>query len=169
MSCKRCQVAPAAHSFSYFGDLGDVKMYYTSPSRALDYKETPETYSYYKAHIDSAKTTKWVWVIDCAGMQMKHYSSIEIIKKIMTTLLEEHKGLLEKIWILHPNGWIRGAVTLMKPFLRKDVLERVKIFEGDKLELLLALEKTGLHGKCLNWLLQVFALPFEPAVLPGPN
>jgi len=91
MTCKRCQIVPAAHSFNYFGDLNDAKLYYTSPARAHDYKETPETYSYYKAHIDEAKSNKWIWVIDCEGMQMKHYSSIELIKKIMKTILEEHK------------------------------------------------------------------------------
>jgi len=169
MSCKRCKEAPAAHSFSYFGNLGDTMMYYTSPARALDYKETPETYSYYKSHIDSAKTSKWIWVIDCAGMQMKHYSSIELIKKMMKMILEEHSGVLEKIWILHPNAWIKGAVAILKPFLKKETIEKIKILEGDKLELLVNLEKTGLTGKPINWLLHTFSLPFEPMVLPNFN
>jgi hypothetical protein len=169
MTCKRCQIVPAAHSFNYFGDLNDIKLYYTSPARAHDYKETSETYSYYKAHIDAAKSNKWIWVIDCEGMQMKHYSSIELIKKIMKAILEEHKGLLDKIWIIHPNAWIRGAVTIMKPFLKKDVVERIKIFEGSKLELLVNLEKTGISGQPLKWLLNVFTLPTEPMVLPNPN
>ena len=169
MTCTRCQIVPAAHSFNYFGDLNDTKLYYTSPARAHDYKETPETYSYYKAHIDTAKTNKWIWVLDCEGMQMKHYSSIELIKKIMKAILEEHKGLLDKIWIIHPNTWIRGAVTIMKPFLKKDVVERIKIFEGSKLELLVNLEKTGLTGQPLKWLLNVFTLPPLPMVLPNPN
>jgi hypothetical protein len=168
MECKRCQIFPAAHSFNYFGELNGAKLYYTSPARAADYKETPETFSYYKAHIDSAKANKWIWVIDCDGMQMKHYSSIEIIKKIMRAILEEHKGLLDKIWIVHPNTWIRGAVAIMKPFLKKDVVERIKILEGSKLELLVALEKTGLTGQPLKWLLNVFSLPTEPMVLPNP-
>lgn len=168
MPCKRCLEVPVAHSFKYFGELKDMKLYYTSPARALDYKETPDTLTYYKSHIDDAKYTKWIWVIDCAGMQMKHCSSIEIIKKIMKILLEEHNGLLEQIWILHPNTWIKGAVTIMKPFLKKETINKIKILEGEKLELLINLEKTGLTGKPLKWLLTVFSMPFEPTVLPEP-
>ena len=168
MPCKRCLEMPAAHSFKYFGELKDARLYYTSPARAFDYKETPDTYTYYKSHIDEAKDTKWIWVIDCGGMQIKHCSSIEIIKKIMKSLLEEHNGLLEQIWILHPNAWIKGAITILKPFLKKQTIDKIKVLEGEKLELLVSLEKTGISGKPLNWLLATFSVPFVPTVLPNP-
>jgi len=84
-------------------------------------------------------------------------------------ILEEHSGVLEKIWILHPNAWIKGAVAILKPFLKKETIEKIKILEGDKLELLVNLEKTGLTGKPINWLLHTFSLPFEPMVLPSFN
>lgn len=168
MTCPRCQIVPDAHSFNYFGELNDIKYYYTSPARARDTKETVETLSYYKAHINQAKNSKWVWLIDCAGMKMKHYSSIELIKNLIKLLLDEHKGFLTKICIIHPNTWIKGALSIMKPFLKKETLEKIQIVEGEKVELLLELEKLGIKGKPLNWLVSVFSLGHEPSILPGP-
>ena len=167
MACPRCNVVPDAHSFNYFGIINGTSYYYTSPARARDYKETPETFTYYKLHINNAKSGNWVWVIDCAGMQMKHYSSMEIIKNMMKILLEEHKGFLQKICIIHPNTWIKTALSVMKPFLKKDTLEKITIIEGEKLELLVGLEKIGIKGHPLNWLLSVFSTPLEPSVLPN--
>ena len=165
MTCPRCQIVPDAHSFNFFGSINEVKYYYTSPARARDTKETPETLNYYKIHINQAKTSKWVWVIDCAGMKMKHYSSIEIIKSMIKLLLDEHKGILIKICIIHPNSWIKGAITIMRPFLKKETLDKINVIEGEKMELLTGLEKLGIKGQPLNWLITVFSIPHEPSVL----
>lgn len=167
MACPRCKAVPDAHSFNYFGAVGDTNYYYTSPTRARDYKETPETFTYYKLHINQAKTGNWVWVIDCAGMQIKHYSSMEIIKNMIKILLDEHKGFLQKICIIHPNTWIKTAMALMKPFLKKETIDKISIIEGEKVELLVALEKLGLKGAPLNWLISVFNMPLEPSLLPN--
>jgi len=158
MACPRCKMVPDAHSFNYFGTIADRKYYYTSPARARDYKETSETLTYYKLHINNAKTGEWVWIIDCAGM--------EIIKNMVKVLLDEHNGFLQKIYIIHPNTWIKTAMTVMKPFLKRETLDKILIIEGEKVELIVALEKLGLKGAALNWLLSVFGMPFEPAVLP---
>ena len=166
MTCPRCSLVPDAHSFNYFGKVADTKFYYTSPARARDYKETPDTFTYYKLHINKAKTGKWVWIIDCAGMQIKHYSSMEIIKSMIKILLDEHKGFLNKICIIHPNAWIKTAMSIMKPFLKKETIEKITIVEGEKVELLVALERLGLTGSPLKWLISVFNMPFEPMVLP---
>ena len=74
-------------------------------------------------------------------------------------LLDEHKGLLQSIWIIHPNTWIKTAVTLLRPFLKKETLEKVQVIEGDKIELCVALEHRGFKGAPLNWLLSSFAKP----------
>ena len=166
MTCPRCQLVPDAHSFNYFGTTNDIKYYYTSPARARDYKETPETLSYYKTHINAAKVGKWTWVIDCEGMQIKHYSSMEIIKSMIKLLLDEHKGYLVKICIIHPNTWIKTALTVMRPFLKKETIDKIQVIEGDKMELLVGLEKLGIKGTAINWLISVFSLPKEPSVLP---
>ena len=167
MTCPRCAIVPDAHSFNYFGTISGTKYYYTSPARARDFKETPETLSYYKTHINQAKTGKWIWVIDCAGMQIKHYSSMEIIKNMIKVLLDEHKGFMQKICIIHPNTWIKTALTMMKPFLKKETVEKIQIIEGEKVELLVSLEKQGIKGQPMIWLLSVFSLPNEPSILPN--
>jgi len=114
-------------------------------------------------HINAAKQGKWIWIIDCEGMQIKHYSSMEIIKNMIKVLLDEHKGFLLKICIIHPNTWIKTALTMMKPFLKKETVEKIQIIEGDKMELLVGLEKLGVP---IKWLITVFSMPKEPSVLP---
>jgi len=160
MSCSKCVLLPNSHSFEHVGTINGIELFYTSPARALDYKETQETFGYYKNHIDVAKKNKWIWIVDCDGMKMKHYSSIDIIKKLIQMLLEEHKGLLQSIWIIHPNTWIKTAMTLLKPFLKKETVEKVQVIEGDKIELYVSLEKKGVKGVPLNWLVSTFSKPF---------
>jgi hypothetical protein len=160
MTCERCDLIPNAHSFIHFGAVNGINLFYTSPARAIDYKETAETFNYYKTHIDSAKNNKWIWMVDCEGMQMKHYSSIEIIKKLIQMILDEHKGLLQSIWIIHPNTWIKTALMLIRQFLNKDIYEKIQMIDGDKMEVYLALEKRGLKGEHIKWLTSTFAKPF---------
>jgi hypothetical protein len=160
MNCSRCAIIPNAHSFTHFGAVNGIELFYTSPARAHDYKETEETFNYYKMHINAAKNSKWIWIVDCEGMKMKHYSSIDIIKKLIQMLLDEHKGALQSIWIIHPNTWIKTAVALMKPFLKKDTLEKIQVINGEKLELYVALEQRGFKGTPLNWLTTTFSTPF---------
>lgn len=166
MACPRCAAFPDAHNFVYFGKKDNINLFYSSPARGHDYREVNETFSYYKAHLDTAKDSPWIWVIDCAGMKIKHYSSIGITKKVINVLTTEHKETLHKVWLVHPNTWARSFLATIKPFLKKEVIEKIHIFEGDKLELYVGLEKAGLKGNPLHWLLSVFAKPQEPGHLP---
>ena len=166
MACPRCVELPDAHSFTYFGKMNDISLYYTSPARAHDFKENAQTYSYYKNHVDSAKPGPWIWVIDCAGMKIKHYSSLEITRKLIQMLMAEHKGILQSIWIVHPNAWMRTTINVMKPFLKAETLSKIKLLEGERTELYVGLEKAGLSGRPLQWLNTVFVSPQVPGPLP---
>jgi len=161
MSCQRCLQTPNAHSFIHVGSVNDIKLFYTSPARAIDYKETAETFNYYKSHIESTKNSKWIWIVDCEGMKMKHYSSIELIKKLIQLILDEHKKSLQNIWIIHPNTWIKTAVAMIKPFLEKDIVEKLHVIDGDKIELYMALEKHGLKADTIKGLTATFSKPFN--------
>jgi len=166
MPCARCAECPDAHSFVYFGKVNATSLYYTSPARAHDYKENAQTYSYYKAHVDSAKGSPWIWVIDCAGMKMKHYSSLEITRKLMQVIMNEHAGILQHVWIIHPNSWMRATLNVLKPFLKAETQKKIRIFEGEKTELYVGLEQAGLKGPPLQWLTAVFAKEPVPSPLP---
>ena len=50
MACERCIELPGAHMFLKFARINDIDYYYISAARAIDYKETDKTYSYFKSH-----------------------------------------------------------------------------------------------------------------------
>jgi len=152
--------------FLKFATIHNIDYYYISAARAIDYKETEKTYSYFKSHIESASHNKWISIIDCAGMKQRHYSSIGLIHKVVKLLTTEHKDKLEKIWILHPNSWVRATLAIVKPFLSKETQAKIRIFDSNKLILYTDLEKAGLTGKGLLWLISVFGLEPVPGQLP---
>jgi len=171
MSCAKCAIAPDSHSFSYFGTsrqvaaLGELKYYYTAPARARDYKETAETFNYYKVHIDGAKNTEWVWVVDCAGMKLHHYASLNLIRKLVKYTKAEHADQLKKVLVIHPNTWMKGTLQTLKT-LFPNGLSKLTILEGEKTELMVGLEKVGIGGQQLQWLIRAFATNPEPGTLP---
>lgn len=166
MACPKCADNPEMHSFTPFGKFGDANLFYTAPARVLDYKESEEKIINFKKHLDTAKGTPWIWVFDCGGMQMKHYSSTNYTRRLAQILANEHEGVLQAIWIIRPNTWIKTVLKFLKSLFKTPLLNKVKIKEGEKLELYISLEKEGLQGKPLQWLGVVIALkPEQPLPL----
>lgn len=166
MACPRCRVVPDAHSFTYFGPIGDIHYYYSSPTKARDYKEGPETLMNYITHLDYVRGQKWAWIIDCKGMKINHYPSLDLVSKMTKNLAENHRDFLTMIYIVHPNIWIKNSLKLWKKVVPYGNIQKVTILEGDKLELLVSLKKANINGEPLIWLMNIFKMPDEPCFLP---
>jgi hypothetical protein len=169
MPCGRCAVVPDSHCFLGLGTHNGITYFYTSPPRGHDYKETPDTLAYYKAHLDEAKTHKWIWIIDCKEMKAKHYSSPEMSKQMVKYLSTEHRGQLKEIWIINPNTWIRGLVAIIKPFFNKEITDRLQIIPKSGLELYMELETRGMNGYPCRNLVTIVNTPYVPGLLPKFN
>jgi hypothetical protein len=168
MACPKCVKIPESHSFTYFGKHGDANLFLTVPARVLDYTESEEKIVNFKKHIDTAKGTPWIWVFDCGNMQMKHHSSLNYTQRLAQILSTEHEDILKEIWIMRPNTWMRTTLKFLKAILKSGIFNKIKLFEGEKLELYVGLEKNGLMGKPLQWLGSVITLkPEQP--LPAIN
>ena len=94
MACIKCQINPESHSFTNFGDLNGINLYYTAPARTLDYKESEEKIANFKKHLDLAKGNQWIWVFDCGSMQMKHSSTMNYTRRLAQILANEHEPFL---------------------------------------------------------------------------
>ena len=114
MACPKCIENPESHSFTQFGKFGDANLIYTSPARALDYKESEEKIVNFKKHMDTALGAPWIWVFDCGGMQMKHFSSMNYTRRLAQILTNEHENYLQAIWIIRPNAWIKTTLKFLK-------------------------------------------------------
>ena len=169
MPCDRCTVVPDSHCFLGLGTNEGITYFYTSPVRGHDYRETKDTLTYYKSHIDEAKNRKWIWVIDCKEMQTRHYASAEMSKNIVKYLVGEHKGQLQEIWIINPNTWIRGLIAIIKPFFSKAVTDKLHVLHKSGLELYIDLESRGLKGYPCRNLVTIINTPYVPGILPKFN
>ena len=163
MTCPRCLVTPESHSFTNFGKLGETHLVYTALARVLDYKETPEKITNFKMHLDTMKGKPWIWVIDCADMESKHYSSMNYTRQLAQLLVKDHEATLQSILILRPNLWMRTTLKFLKTLFKAGIFSKVHLIDGLKLEVYSGLEKTGLNGKPLQWIGAVIALkPSQP-------
>jgi hypothetical protein len=158
MACEKCQINPEAHSFTPFGQLNGANLFYTSPARVLDYMESEEKIFNFKKHLDVARPNNWIWVFDCAFMQMKHFSTLNYTRRLANILVSEHENTLQAILIIRPNTWIRSVLKFLKTLFKSPLLNKVQIIEGEKLELYVNLEKKGLNGKPLQWISSVLTL-----------
>ena len=164
--CQACAKNPAAHSFTYFGTIGVTRYMYTSPARAADYKESPTGMANFKKHLDTMQGVRWAWVFDCAGMEMKHYVSLSYVKELAAILMKDHPHTLETIYIVRPNAWIRSMLSVLTTLFDKGVCKKIRILDGDGIELCGALEAASIRGPPLSWLLG--AIRSEPfAYLAG--
>jgi hypothetical protein len=166
MACPRCRVVPDAHSFTYFGLIGDIHYYYSSAAKARDYKESPETLGNYIMHTNLAKGKKWAWIVDCKGMKMNHYPSLSLVTKMTKFLKDEHQDFLTMIYVVHPNTWVKNSIQLWKKIVPYGNIQKITTLEGEKLELLVSLKNADIHGEPLIWLMNVFKMPDEPCFLP---
>lgn len=131
-----------------FGLQGDVTLVYTSPALSTDFVETPDTILHHKAHLDTIRGP-WLWIIDFAKMDVKHYISISLTQKLATLLNTEHSQNLKGIYLVNPNFWLRNTIKLAKTVLTSDLERKVKLIHSDGTGLLLELGSLGIQHKWL--------------------
>jgi len=161
MTCPDCG---NAHSFVRFGSQGDVDLVYSAPARARETKETALTFQKHTAHLDQMKGRRWVWVIDFAKMETRHYSSMNLTHKLIKLITEEHLGGLHAIFLVNPNFWLRTTMSAVKPILSKQFYAKLRLFEGTDTGLLLELENAGIQRNWVLWLANMFKSPYSAPV-----
>lgn len=150
MACPQCKVNPKAHSFVKFGQKENVGYWYTAAGRGEELVNTPEKFGFFSLHMSQAKQdAKWIWVFDCAGMSTRHYSSIDFMKRLVGSLSNEHADILNEIWIVNPNVWMRAAVMIMSPFMNARLVSKISFIEDTGVEFLYKLDKVRLFS--LPW------------------
>ena len=130
MPCPQCAVNPRAHSFVQFGESPNgTKFWYTGAGKADEVVDTPAKFAYFKMHMDLARGGHWVWVFDCSGSPARNEGSFQFMTKLVGTLSNEHATTLQRIYILHPTLWIRALVTLLTPFISRNITKNIYYFK----------------------------------------
>jgi hypothetical protein len=150
MPCPAC----AIHSFEQFGTLHDSKLFYTSPAKSKDFRETEERLTDFKIHLDTAKSGPWIWVFDCGKMGPEHKLSMSFAQGVAKILATEHKDLLHDIWIIRPNLWFSILLKGLKLFIRSPLFDKVRLIEGTSLDIYEFLKKEGVDSTARQWMVR---------------
>jgi CRAL/TRIO domain len=130
MTCEVCAVNPYSHSFNPYATVGPITYYYTAPALATERIKTNEQYAMFKKHLDQA--VHWIWIFDCSGMGVDHYTSIAFLQNIVGTLVTEHDTALQEVLIIHPSFWIHSAVWAMYPFMNANLHRKIRFIPNKK-------------------------------------
>lgn len=127
MACPKCVRDPFSHSFSYFGrtegegegERESASLYYTSPARVTA-RDNIDSFLTLQVHLDAIEGP-WIWVIDCANMELHNYYSMRYVVAVMDVLTREHARNLKKVLILHPNVWLYTALHKIGDHIRSKI------------------------------------------------
>jgi len=151
MQCPKCIITPKYHSFQKAGTYKNSTIFYTAPAKTEDFDIDGTKLQNIKIHIETDTQNKpWVWVLDCAHMEFKHYTDVSFSMGLLHTLAADPH--ITAVWIIRPNFWIRTTLSILRTFSSAPILTSVTVFEGSNLELLNALENIGLDKGSAHWL-----------------
>jgi hypothetical protein len=165
MVCPACIKTPNTHSFTYFGKIGETKLFYTSPARADATEDCETRLRNFLVHLEQAKGSPWIWVFDFGYMEIKHHAGIQFTIGLAKYLVETHEDTLKKIILLHTNSWSTFMLQLLQNRFTSGIFTRINCIEGDTLDLYINLKKE-FQGFPLLWLGKVITLSPEKPLPP---
>lgn len=130
MKCAICENDPTSHSFHKIHENENTIIYYTCPSKATKYYDTKGIIEHYNIEL-SQVTKKWMWIFDCNGFELKHLLEYEVGIGLAKLISEKYSTNLEKICIINPNWYIYSMVSIVWPFLTKQI-KSIIVYDSSK-------------------------------------
>jgi len=128
--CARCAVDPFSHSFVRFGSAKHGSaLYYTGIARmtSLDNYHNIQLWS---LHLDTV-TGPWIWVIDCANMELHNTIAEQFAKIFANMLVTEYSKHLQRIVVLNPNAWFHRIMHILYKQIQPEILDSIWYIQSD--------------------------------------
>ena len=152
MPCNKCQLRPGYHSFEFISKQNNINLFYTSPAKAQDYNEGEEKLKNIKIHIDEQTGGQpWTLILDCNNMKTKHYTDVSININIIKYILSNKD--FSSIWIIQPNVWIKGIITLLQKTSNFSFLKKIHYFNDPGIALYNKFKEHNLDNSTIEKLL----------------
>ena len=153
MPCLKCANQPGYHSFIKFGKCNDANLFYTSPAKSKDFDDDGTKLSNVTIHVQEETEKKpWIWVMDCGNMTFANYTEMQFNAGIANLVSSD--PMLQEVWIVRSNVWIRTTIAFFQAFSSAKIFERIYYIDGSPLEQLEILQKKGVDSNIANWLIQ---------------
>lgn len=141
--CKICAKEPGSHSFTYLcrtqkPDLFEY-VFYTCIGDAKKYNDADGIITHYSGLLNKMNPDKWIWVFNCDGFGLKHYTEINTITKLAHLI--KSFGRVEAIYLVNAPGLLNLVLKMVQPILDKETFGRIKIVKSHEILEEILLEK----------------------------
>ena len=121
--CHICTKEPNSHSFSKISEHN----FYTCPAQASKYNDTQGILNHYRLHLEKHGQNPWIWIFDCKGFELKHMLELQTAYGIVSLLNEKYGTHLKKIIVINQTWHIHSILTIIMPFLNKEIQSLIEI------------------------------------------
>jgi hypothetical protein len=129
-------------AFQPIGTTSDgTLLLYTAPAQ-LTANPTEAQFAEYVRQLRAVQRP-WIWVVDCRGTTLDHFSNVPFAQRLARILREEHAHLLKDTWVMYLNSWLRATLTFFGA--------PVTILATERLELFVQLQKAQVPLASQEW------------------
>ena len=121
--CPICIKEPNSHSFRKISENN----FYTCPAQASKYNDTQGILNHYRLHLEKHGQNPWIWIFDCKGFELKHMLELQTAYGIVSLLNEKYGTHLKKIIVINQTWHIHSILTIIMPFLNKEIQSLIEI------------------------------------------
>lgn len=125
--CNQCYINPKAHSLELKEFKNQIFYYYSCPSRAELYNDKEGILNHYNNELSKTIGFRWVWIFDAIDYGLKHASQVSLGIELAKLINEKFSENLIRIYIIHPNLYIKMIYKLIMPFLSNETNKKIKI------------------------------------------
>ncbi len=125
-NCDICENEPDSHSFTYLYRTQKKEIYeyvfYTCVGKKYD--DTDNIIPHYRNTLTKMNPDKWIWVFNCDGFTFRHYTEVNLIKKI-AELIKSY-GKVEAIYLVNTPGLLSLVLHIVKPILGDAIYHKIE-------------------------------------------
>lgn len=131
-TCPICIEDTTSHSFTNIGMRDDgIHTFYSCPSRATKYWDHHGVMEHFKGMLDAIGEDPWKWIFDAEGFSITHALEVSTATGLARMISESDvwSRTLQEVIIINPTWHIRTTLGLIRPFLKAEVLARIRVVE----------------------------------------
>lgn len=129
--CDICKVEPGAHSFTYLFRTKRKDIYeyvfYTCVGDARRYGDADNVVKHYENCLNLMNPDSWIWIFNCDGFTMRHYTEFSTIKKL-TKAVNDY-GKVRDVYLVNSTGFMDLVFKIIKPILDNETFKKIKIID----------------------------------------
>ena len=133
--CEVCKKEPGAHSFTYYCRTKKKDIYeyvfYTCVGDARRYGDADNVVKHYQNCLNMMNPDSWIWIFNCDGFTMRHYTELSTIKKL-TKAVNEY-GKVRDVYLVNSSGFMDLVFKIIKPMLDNETFKKIKIVDHSTL------------------------------------